>query len=297
MAKKPQVQSMEVLTVPVDLIEADYAWNSRKKYEGIDELAKSILNNGQMTAVEVTQNPSGKYVLLSGFRRFKAITQAKIPSIRIQVKSFGDLKGKDLMKECRLANLRENIERSDLSTYELALACVDLRDNHKMTTKKIVDALAAGMAKDGLVSERTLTTRYVNELMRCATKLCPEALAKWEAGETALPNESPMNSYRTLAKYDHAKQKDLMSGYGGDAKGDQGSGKSEPKVKSGRPSKRDIARAIEFLEATSGHKETINTLKWVLGDVDDIRGGPSGRKLVFDEAMWADWKAEQEKAA
>lgn len=90
--------------------------NVRKQYEGIEELAQSIKENGIMQNLTVVPDPqeAGKYLVVIGNRRLTAARQAGIESVPcVIVDSMNE-------KEQVLTMLTENMVRKDLKIYEEA---------------------------------------------------------------------------------------------------------------------------------------------------------------------------------
>jgi len=101
--------------VPMDQIDADFEWNSRKGItdESVQSLVQSIKDNDLETPVVV--RPVGdRYSLVNGFRRFRAFLCLKDDFIPAFVREMND-------HEAKLANFRENGERKDLSFWEEVL--------------------------------------------------------------------------------------------------------------------------------------------------------------------------------
>lgn len=105
-----------VLTVPVnDVISKKQV---RKKFTKIEELASSILVEGQQSPIIVyPQNADGKYVIQKGERRWRACVHGNVPTIDIIVNN------KKLTSLDEIAGeLIENIHRDDLTPMEVAEA-------------------------------------------------------------------------------------------------------------------------------------------------------------------------------
>lgn len=145
---------MELLEINVMDIYIDDAFNSRKEIRSIElvELAKSIDRQAKKTGghgliqplsvcpmPEFKENPENKkYFLLSGFRRFNAMTKycnpqrTVVPCVLVEsVKTE---------EEARIFNLEENIERKNLNFAEEAKAIKFFIDNGK-TEKYICNRL------------------------------------------------------------------------------------------------------------------------------------------------------------
>ena len=92
--------------------------NVRKEYEGIEELAKSIKENGIMQNLTVVpdQEDAGKYFVVIGNRRLTAARQAGIETAPCVI--IEDMSDRDQVTTM----LTENMNRKDLKIYEEAAA-------------------------------------------------------------------------------------------------------------------------------------------------------------------------------
>ena len=92
--------------------------NIRKEYEGIDELAQSIKENGIMQNLTVVPDPeeAGTYFVVIGNRRLTAARQAGIESAPCII--VEDMSAKNQIATM----LTENMNRKDLKIYEEAAA-------------------------------------------------------------------------------------------------------------------------------------------------------------------------------
>ena len=102
----------EIKEISLDLLKI-HPKNVRKQYEGIEELAQSIKENGIMQNLTVAPDPEepGKYLVVIGNRRLTAARQAGIktaPCAIVEMES----------KEQILTMLTENMNRKDLKIYE-----------------------------------------------------------------------------------------------------------------------------------------------------------------------------------
>lgn len=117
------------MKLPCSEIYYDASLNTSRELFTVEScmtLADSIHQNGQDTAVKVTEGgPDGfKYTLRVGFRRFNAISFIlKQESIEADVVEFEN------ESDAALANLRENLERQDLTYFEECKALHRLFDS------------------------------------------------------------------------------------------------------------------------------------------------------------------------
>lgn len=92
--------------------------NVRKEYEGIEELAQSIKENGIMQNLTVVPDPedAGKYFVVIGNRRLTAARQAGVETAPCVI--IEDMSDRDQVTTM----LTENMNRKDLKIYEEAAA-------------------------------------------------------------------------------------------------------------------------------------------------------------------------------
>ncbi|MCG9873753.1 MAG: ParB/RepB/Spo0J family partition protein [Leptospiraceae bacterium] len=124
----------EVLLVPIEDIDLDVSKNIRDSYdlEGLKELAKSIETHGLLEPIGIEKNlgKNGKYPLVFGFRRALAIS--KFTNIKI-VRAITVLSSSN--KE--IIQLLENIQREDLSDYELAKSLYQIKKASSFTIEEL----------------------------------------------------------------------------------------------------------------------------------------------------------------
>lgn len=108
---------MELKEIKVDDILANfYQPRTRFDRESIKELSESILSNGLINPITITPDKKrkGKYMIVSGERRWQAHKVAKLKTIQAFVKEYKD------NISFMIESLVENIQREDLSSMETA---------------------------------------------------------------------------------------------------------------------------------------------------------------------------------
>ncbi|MGB3752168.1 MAG: ParB/RepB/Spo0J family partition protein, partial [Arcobacteraceae bacterium] len=85
----------------------------RKAFSDIEELSSSIKKSGLIQPVAVTKDGSGKYMIISGERRYRACTLLELKTIKCHIISASS-------KDIEEMSLVENIQRSDLTDFEIA---------------------------------------------------------------------------------------------------------------------------------------------------------------------------------
>ena len=110
----------------------------RKQFdeEALDELADSIRQLGVIQPVTVKKSDHGKYILISGERRWRAAQRADLKTLPAYVREVDD-------ENLHAMALVENIQRQDLNAIEIALGLQRLIDECHLTQ----DALSEKVGK------------------------------------------------------------------------------------------------------------------------------------------------------
>jgi len=85
----------------------------RKSFEDLEELAASIKTNGLIQPIAVVSDGAGKYMIISGERRYRASELNKARTIKAHIIKADSSQVEELA-------LVENIQRSDLTDLEVA---------------------------------------------------------------------------------------------------------------------------------------------------------------------------------
>ncbi len=105
--------------------------------EALDELADSIRTLGVIQPITVTaRNADGKYVIISGERRWRASRRAGLKTLPVYIRDVDD-------ENLYAMALVENIQRQDLNAIEIALGMQRLVDECHLTQ----DALSEKVGK------------------------------------------------------------------------------------------------------------------------------------------------------
>lgn len=247
----------------------DPALNSRKTVDPkkIDKLAQSIKAQGLIhpcllirTAQlgEQFAKEAKPYVLVCGFRRQAGLDINAQSAGLEQDKTEADYRIAPIdwtIQDAITANLTENLAREDLTTYELAAQCVELRDAFQMSAKDIAGKVRAHDCEQG--DKKPLSESHINNLMRCVTLLHADILKAWQDGH-------PRASLRTLialaAEKDEATQLAMWRGIenpgqgeggeGGEGdEGGEGGGKGDRETAPRRPSAPQLTMMMEAVKA------------------------------------------------
>ena len=128
--------------VPLTSIGTARIRNSRQDDNEDDfrRLVDSMSREGLLNPVSVQKDPhrEGHYVLLAGFRRLRAASELGWQTIRVSVV--------ECEGECdaQMVNLAENSARKDLSTWELASACLHFKERFGVSSKELANRLGYG---------------------------------------------------------------------------------------------------------------------------------------------------------
>ena len=96
----------------------------------IKELSDSIKKNGLLQPITVTEYAKGKYYIVSGERRYKAVKNLGSEKIRSNIVKLDD-------SEMQNIAIIENIQREDLNPLEEAIAYKAIMDTQKITQENL----------------------------------------------------------------------------------------------------------------------------------------------------------------
>lgn len=159
MSRKTNVVKLEKKeNVMADLISEDIIYhlpvdevfpnpeNFRKTFDQdkIDELANSIKEHGQLSSIMVVKKEQG-YMIIAGERRWRAIKQIGLPTIKATIEEKSEL-------EIRELNLIENLQRENLNPIDEAKAYVELMEIHGYTQEQL--AAKIGLKNQGSISNK-----------------------------------------------------------------------------------------------------------------------------------------------
>lgn len=98
--------------------------------EALEELAKSIKENGLLQPILVREGAEGRYQIIAGERRFRASKLAGLTEIPAIILDKDDLKVAEI-------SLIENIQREDLNPIEEAMAYRALAEQYGLTQEEL----------------------------------------------------------------------------------------------------------------------------------------------------------------
>lgn len=166
----------QILKVSVKDIVADNAWNSRSAWEtgsetrehSFKELVESIAAKGQQDPCDVLVKGK-KYQLITGFRRFAAITQNGIGTVLVRVREM-------TAAEAALRNATENTERDGLRSADTCYSIARYLD-----LLPEADRLALGTEELG--KRFGLSQSYMSKYTQVIAKVSPDIRAAWREGK------------------------------------------------------------------------------------------------------------------
>jgi len=290
-------------------IHADMKWNSRQHYEptprpdgglspeekpeeSIQGLAEDIAIRGLISPLIVRERKlvrggreGGGFELVVGFRRFAALQLVAAMPPRKDKPYAGFASAPVVIieadeKEALLYNLRENLQRKDLTTYDLAVRVKRLSDDFALSGAEIGRAIGRDR-------------NYCNLLISRLENLPPQVLEAWaEPGNPrhGLCNTANLNklvSFRAKdGKPDREAQLAHWAVLGGETEA-EGEESATPRQPSNRPSVTKLTAAIARLKAgVSGLsvaqiEATIAALAWAAGTARSPRLRVGG-VMVYD---------------
>jgi ParB family transcriptional regulator, chromosome partitioning protein len=225
----------EVIEIPISDIDMDPRGNIRDQYDAgsLEELGRSIEKRGLLEpiGVERSTGAGGKWKLVYGFRRALAIAKfTNLPTVRaITVRSDADLP---------VIQLLENIQREDLTDYEIAKTLSNLKKSTGMNLEELSQEINKSLSwvkgkmahanfldeiepavPEQLATLRNLTSQQVAPLNRLGTEEKKEAIRLVAEGKGTVRNlrefskgkKSPSSTAKNLTKTQLARVKTLKS--------------------------------------------------------------------------------------
>lgn len=123
--------SSSINEVPLDQIHANPDQPRRDfDQESLEELAESLREIGIIQPITLRKIQEGEYQIIAGERRFRAAGIAGLKSIPAYIRTADD-------ENVMAMALIENIQREDLNSMEVALACQNLLEVYDMTQEQL----------------------------------------------------------------------------------------------------------------------------------------------------------------
>jgi ParB/RepB/Spo0J family partition protein len=182
-------RSVSLLSIPINQI-APSPWNPRKRFEGIEQLAQSIHEQGLLQPLIVrpkaSENGRKAFELVAGERRFRACSVAGVDPVLCLVQQLDDDQAREII-------VTENLQRDDLTPMEEASGVAALLEAGHST-----QAIAARIGRD---------VRWV-ALRRRILSLHPDVRAAMESGRM---RSWSIGHYEALSLLSGESQKEFFS--------------------------------------------------------------------------------------
>ena len=171
--KQTAEQYEEVLKIPLHSVVPN-RFQPRTIFDEskIEELARTIHTHGVIQPIVVRQMEDGRYEIIAGERRFRAMTKLEWAEVPAIVRNLSD-------KETASIALIENLQREELTAIEEALAYQKLLELHELTQEALAQRLGKGQStvanklrllklppeiQDGIL-KREISERHARALM------------------------------------------------------------------------------------------------------------------------------------
>jgi ParB family chromosome partitioning protein len=135
-----QKQTQNGQVVHLDVVSIDYnSFQPRQEYDlnKLEKLKSSIEERGVLQPILVRAKSNGRYEVIAGERRLRAVQLLKLPKIPVIVRELTD-------HECLVLALIENVQREDLNPIEEAMAYKRLVEEFSFTQ----DEISKSVSKD-----------------------------------------------------------------------------------------------------------------------------------------------------
>ena len=130
------------------------------------ELAESIEKNGLINPITVQELGDGRYEVIAGHRRFEAVKRLGLPHIECNIADM--LNEKDII----LTQLAENVQRKQMSAYELVMVFEELKKKYHMKQNVIAQYFgkSEGWVSNQYQAIRLLEAQYGNKIPKSEKK-------------------------------------------------------------------------------------------------------------------------------
>lgn len=128
-----EYEASSIASLPLALIDPNPDQPRRQfDQERLEELAASIKHLGLVQPITVQPQAKGRYMLVSGERRYRAAQIAGLDSLPVYIKQG---EGEQMLEMA----LVENIQREDLNAIEIALAYQQLAETYQLTHEQLAE--------------------------------------------------------------------------------------------------------------------------------------------------------------
>jgi ParB family transcriptional regulator, chromosome partitioning protein len=159
----------------------------RRRFEGLEGLARSIREQGVLQPLLVRSLGNGRYAIVAGERRYRAARMAGLAEVPVRVLDVGE-------REARLLALLENLQREDLNPYEETLGVLELLSEDLGKSREGVVSLLERMRKEkrGVAAQNVLgtpETQRVEEVFRALGRMTWESFVQTRLPLLSLPGD------------------------------------------------------------------------------------------------------------
>lgn len=152
-------KSGDIMEIGVDNL-IDNPYQPRTSYKNIETLSENIRNLGQIQPITITPSSNGKYIIVAGHRRVRAIRMAGIMIAKaILVENMSD-------DELRNIAMAENLHRDQLTPAEIALHIKQIQlDFPNIQKKKIGSMLGISQSSvSNYIKTTSLSTSILQKM-------------------------------------------------------------------------------------------------------------------------------------
>ena len=135
-----KVNSEEIQKIAItDIVPNRFQPRTVFNEDKISELAQTIHTHGIIQPIVVREYEQGRYEIIAGERRFRAIQKLGWDTAPVLVKNYNDT-------ETASVALIENLQREELSSIEEAMAYSKLLELHELTQEALAQRLGIGQS-------------------------------------------------------------------------------------------------------------------------------------------------------
>jgi ParB family chromosome partitioning protein len=138
--KIEKVENEEIKKIPLsDIVPNRFQPRTVFDDEKINELSLTIRTHGIIQPIVVREYEQGKFEIIAGERRYRAVTKLGWDTIPAIIKEFNDA-------ETASVALIENLQREELTVIEEAFAYAKLLELHNLTQEALAQRLGKGQS-------------------------------------------------------------------------------------------------------------------------------------------------------
>ena len=152
--------SSSINEVPLNQIHANPDQPRRDfDQESLEELAESLREIGIIQPITLRKMAEGDYQIIAGERRFRAAGIAGLKTIPAYIRTADD-------ENVMAMALIENIQREDLNSMEVALACQNLLEVYNMTQEQLSSRIGKKRATIANYNQSKISITYMKQRIK-----------------------------------------------------------------------------------------------------------------------------------